>query len=75
MKKPANTWCPKFPKFLADENISPQTVALLREIGYDVKAVAETILKGHEDIDIVALAEKENRIIITHDIGFPPPSH
>jgi predicted nuclease of predicted toxin-antitoxin system len=35
-----------------------------------VKAVAETSTKGHEDADVVALAEKENRIVITLDIGF-----
>ena len=70
MKKHSSTWCLKIPKFLADENISPQTVKLLRDLGYDIKAVAETGLKGHEDGEIVALAEKENRIIITHDVGF-----
>ncbi len=43
---------------------------LLRKRSYDVKAVAETSSKGHEDADVVALAEKENRIIITQDIGF-----
>ena len=39
-------------------------------MGYDVKAVAETDLKAHEDDEIVAVAQKENRIILTHDVGF-----
>lgn len=33
-------------------------------------AVAATSFKGHEDEEVVALAESENRVIITHDIGF-----
>jgi predicted nuclease of predicted toxin-antitoxin system len=43
---------------------------LLRKLGYDVKAVKETSLKGHEDDEIVALAQTENRVIITLDLGF-----
>lgn len=43
---------------------------MLRALGYDVKAVAESTSKGHEDDEIVALAEIENRVIITHDVGF-----
>ena len=39
-------------------------------MGYDVKAIAETGLKAHEDDEIVAVAQKENRIILTHDVGF-----
>jgi len=38
--------------------------------GLDVKAVAETSSKGREDNEIVVLAQAENRVIITHDIGF-----
>ena len=70
MKKLSNTWCPKLLKFLADENISPQTIKLLRALGYDIKAVAESTSKGHEDDEIVALAETENRVIIIIDVGF-----
>lgn len=70
MKKLSNTRCPKTTKFLAEENISPQTIKLLREIGYDIKAVAESTSKGHEDDEIVVIAEPENRVITTHDVGF-----
>lgn len=55
---------------MADENISPQTIRLVRSLGYDVKAVAETAFKSHEDDEVVALAETENRVIITLDVGF-----
>ena len=55
---------------MADENISPQTIKLLRKLGYDVKAVAETNFKGHEDDEVVFVAQTENRVIITLDVGF-----
>jgi len=42
---------------------------LLRKQGLDIKAVAETNFKGQEDNEIAALAEVEDRIIITHDVG------
>jgi len=45
------------------KNISPQTIKLLSSLGYDVKAVAETGSKGHEDNEIVALAQAEKRVI------------
>jgi len=50
--------------------VSPETVKLLRKLGCDVKDVAEAGLKGCEDDEVVSLAITENRIIITHDLGF-----
>ena len=50
--------------------MSPQTVKLLRKLGYDVKGVAEAGLKGCEDDEVVNFAARENRIIITNDLGF-----
>ncbi|PIV23656.1 MAG: hypothetical protein COS40_03615 [Deltaproteobacteria bacterium CG03_land_8_20_14_0_80_45_14] len=50
--------------------MSPQTVKLLRKLGYDIKGAAEAGLKGCDDDDVVNLAARENRIIITHDLGF-----
>lgn len=55
---------------MADENVSSETASLLRSLGYDVKAVSETDYKGHEDYEIACLAESENRVILTHDVGF-----
>ena len=43
---------------------------MLRKLGYDVKDVAEAGLKGCEDDEVINLAVRENRIIITHDLGF-----
>jgi len=50
--------------------VSPQTVKLLKQLGYDIEGVAEAGLKGCEDDEVVNLAIEENRIIITHDVGF-----
>lgn len=57
-------------RFLADENLSPQTVKLLRELGFDAKGANEVELKGCEDQEVVEFAERENRIIITLDLGY-----
>ena len=43
---------------------------MLRKLGYDVKDVAEAGLKGCEDDEVINLAVRENRMIITHDLGF-----
>lgn len=43
---------------------------MLRKLGYDVKAVAETGLKSHEDAEVALLAQAEKRVIITLDVGF-----
>jgi predicted nuclease of predicted toxin-antitoxin system len=50
--------------------VSPQAVKLLMQLGYDIKGVDEAGLKGCEDDEVVNLAARENRIIITHDLGF-----
>jgi len=36
--------------------VSPQTVKLLRQLGYDIKGVAEAGFKGCEDDEVVNLA-------------------
>jgi len=45
-------------------------VELLRKLGYEIRGVAEAGLKGCQDDEVVNLAVRENRIIITHDLGF-----
>ncbi len=57
------------PRLLADENI-PQTVIIaLREKGYDIASVWE-LRPGMSDEEVVELAIKESRIIITFDKDF-----
>jgi predicted nuclease of predicted toxin-antitoxin system len=57
-------------RFLADENLSRQTVELLSDLGFDVKDVGEACLRGSEDDEVVRFAERENRMIITLDLGY-----
>jgi len=57
-------------KFLADENISPFTAAIVREKGYDIQTVDEVGLSGLDDEKIVNYAQKQKRIILTFDLDF-----
>jgi len=43
---------------------------MLRKLGYDVEYIAESGLRGCEDDEVVKRAVEENRIIVTHDLGF-----
>ncbi len=57
------------PRLLVDENI-PRTVVLkLRETGYDIVSVWE-LRPGMSDEEVVELATKELRIIVTFDKDF-----
>jgi len=49
--------------------VSPKTVSLLRKLGYDVKDLAEAGMIGCEDDEVINLAVRENRIVITQDVG------
>lgn len=57
-------------KFLTDENIASSVAMELRNQKFDVKDVKEEGLFGISDRDIIDLALKEKRIIITHDKDF-----
>lgn len=50
--------------------MSPKTIGLLRDLGYDIKGVAEVGLSGCEDEDVVDFAVRESMVIITNDLGF-----
>ena len=56
--------------FLADENISPDVIALLRHEGLDVLSVEEAGMNGYTDRQLIRIAFAENRIILTHDSDF-----
>lgn len=58
------------PKFLTDENISPKTLFFLRSQGLDIKDIKEKGLSGIKDNEVLNLAKKEDRIIITCDLDF-----
>lgn len=55
--------------FLADESCSGLVVRALREAGHDVSAIAETS-PGITDDQVLEIALKENRILITEDLDF-----
>jgi predicted nuclease of predicted toxin-antitoxin system len=54
---------------LLDEQLSPQIAVLLRQMGYDVEAVAERPdLVGCSDRSVLELASTESRAVITNNI-------
>lgn len=55
---------------LADENIHPQVVASLRTAGYDVISVMDEGLTAHDDTDVLRFAQRNNRVVVTHDRDF-----
>jgi len=57
-------------KFLTDENIAVSVVEFLRKRGFNVKDIKEELMHGIPDKDIFGIAQKEKRIIITHDKDF-----
>lgn len=57
-------------KLLADENIFPSTVSLLRSYGLDVKDIKEINLCGISDKKVIELARHEGRVLITLDMHF-----
>lgn len=57
-------------KFLADMGISPKTVALLRGLGHDATHLQEQGLEWLPDSTILTKARQEERILLTHDLGF-----
>lgn len=56
-------------RFLVDENIGKSIVSYLRNVDHDVKWVKE-VRPGISDIEILKLAVKERRVIITYDRDF-----
>ncbi|QEG36064.1 DUF5615 family PIN-like protein [Bythopirellula goksoeyrii] len=54
-------------RFHRDEQVDPAIAAGLRQGGFDVTTTAGAELLSAPDGSLVALAEKENRVIFTHD--------
>lgn len=55
---------------LADENIHDEVVHYLQEQGLAVESIKERKLRGSTDEQIITLAEKEEKIILTHHADF-----
>lgn len=56
-------------RFLADENLDFAVVRALRAAGHDVRALAEETSRT-VDTEVVALAGREGRILLTEDKDF-----
>jgi predicted nuclease of predicted toxin-antitoxin system len=56
-------------RFLADENIPGDAVTELETAGHDIVWV-RTVAPGSKDEDVLALAVREERIILTFDKDF-----
>lgn len=55
---------------LADENIHEEVVNYLRKKGLEIENIKERNLRGSTDNGIIALAQAERKIILTHDADF-----
>ena len=56
-------------RFLADENMPGPAVAALRDLGHDVLWIKE-LMPGAEDPVVLALAQREARVVVTADTDF-----
>ncbi len=56
-------------RFLVDESTGIAVAEYLRSMGHDVLAVGETMPQA-DDFEILALAARENRIVVTNDKDF-----
>ncbi len=56
-------------KFITDENLGIQVPQYLKDLGYDVISATEVAL-SKPDSDILAIANKEGRILLTTDKDF-----
>jgi predicted nuclease of predicted toxin-antitoxin system len=58
-------------KFLVDTPLSPELAAWLRSQQHDARHAIEMGLERATDSDIMALADKEGRTIVTADLDYP----
>jgi predicted nuclease of predicted toxin-antitoxin system len=56
-------------RFLANENVTGTVIQVLRERGHDVLSVKESMRSEQGDV-ILARAQAEQRIVVTHDKDF-----
>jgi len=57
-------------RILADENISPKVVNALRRLKIDVLDVKEQGWYGKEDQELMNIAFRDQRFVLTHDSDF-----
>jgi len=57
-------------RFLLDQNVDIAVIDLLRRSGWNVQHVRDIGLDGQPDENILAHAQREDRILLTHDPDF-----
>jgi predicted nuclease of predicted toxin-antitoxin system len=57
-------------KFLVDESFGVEAARVIRDLGWDAEFVCDVALGGRPDEDVMAYAQRERRIILTHDRDF-----
>lgn len=57
-------------RLLADMNISPRTVEALRQHGWDIVRVSQCLPVKASDQEILDLARREDRVLVTQDLDF-----
>jgi predicted nuclease of predicted toxin-antitoxin system len=58
------------PALKLDENVPDSVGAILREAGHDVALARDQQLAGVPDHQVLAVATRENRVLISFDRGF-----
>ncbi len=57
-------------KILIDENIPKMTAEVLRALGHEVHDIRATELEGSDDTILWEMARREERLLVTTDMGF-----
>jgi predicted nuclease of predicted toxin-antitoxin system len=57
-------------RFLTDEDVPRSTARVLRDAGFDAVDVRDVGLRGKSDALVYAYAQREERLLITCDMGF-----
>jgi predicted nuclease of predicted toxin-antitoxin system len=57
-------------RFLIDEDMPRSTAKLLRQAGFECLDVRDTELRGKKDDAVYQRAQKQERVIISGDLGF-----
>lgn len=56
-------------RFLLDENLSPWAAVELRKVGVDVVHLRDRGILGVDDAAVFALAYREDRVLVTANVG------
>ena len=57
-------------RFLVDESLGKGVAEVLSDAGWNVRFAGDVGLGGHDDTDVFAFAQRDDRILLTHDSDF-----